>query len=62
MEAAEETIRRLPQAIAAHFKNEIYHTIYMITKYMSAECVWSKESAYNLSLNEDNVYVLQKAK
>lgn len=59
MEAAEETTqRKLSMAITAPFRNKIYHTIYMITECMSAECAWLKEMAYNISLSEDNVYVL----
>lgn len=59
MEAAEETTqRKLPKAITAPFRNKIYHTIYMITECVSAECAWLKETAYNISLSEDNVYVL----
>lgn len=59
MEAAEETTqKKLPKAITAPFRNKIYHTIYMITECMSAECAWLKETAYNISLSEDNVYVL----
>lgn len=62
MEVVEEIIRRLFQVIVVYFKNEIYYIIYMIIKYMLVECVWLKESVYNLFLNEDNVYVLQKVK